>query len=76
MSHPKFKKGDIVVVLEDIVDNKTTYLKAGEICEVTTFATGKTCALLQSLNPSFESGKWYSNVDNIDYALEMFKVLS
>jgi hypothetical protein len=30
----KYKKGDIVVVLEDVKKYTVTFLKAGEVCEV------------------------------------------
>jgi hypothetical protein len=71
-----FKKGDIVVVLEDVTYGRTIYLKAGEFCEVCNCEIGDNNVLLQSLSPSFGSGNWYSKVGNIDYALEMFRVLS
>ena len=51
-------------------------LKKGEVCEVTTFETGKTWAHLQSLNPNFKGGKWTINISKIALAPEMFQVLS
>jgi hypothetical protein len=76
MSHPKFKKGDIVVVLEDEKDMGYTFLKAGEVCEVWGFVINPKRIHLRSLNPSFGVGIWFTDIDNVELAPEMLEVLS
>jgi hypothetical protein len=66
----KYKKGDIVVVLEDI-----TFLKAGEVCEVLGYYD-KYMLNLQSLSPSYGNGGWVCEIDNVALAPEIFQVLS
>jgi hypothetical protein len=74
-----FKIGDIVVVLEDekIGINEVIFFKAGEVCKVCNFhAFNKNRIQLQSLNPSYSHGQWFTDASNVDYALEIFQVLS
>ena len=73
-----FKEGDIVVVLEDEISriSGTIFLKAGEVCEVTTFSSEKKWVHLRSLNPSYGAGMWNTRISNIALAPEMLRVLS
>jgi hypothetical protein len=72
-----FKEGDIVVVLEDEKNSAEIYLKAGEVCKVRGIhSTLKHRIKLQSLNPSYKNGIWFTDIDNIEFAPEMLQVLS
>jgi hypothetical protein len=71
----KYKEGDIVVVLEDIKTPSTTFLKAGEVCEVLGYYDN-ILLNLQSLSPSYGNGAWVCEIDNVALAPEMLKVLS
>jgi hypothetical protein len=70
----KYKKGDIVVVLEDIKTPSATFLKAGEVCEVLSYYD-EYMLDLQSLSPSYENGNWVCKIDNVVLAPEIFQVL-
>jgi hypothetical protein len=70
-----FKKGDIVVVLNDQSDGgDIVFLKAGELCKV--LRIDDIMIRLKSLKPSYKHGEWWTEVSNVNYALEIFQVLS
>ena len=71
----KYKVGDIVVVLEDVKKYTVTFLKAGEVCEVSSYYD-ENMLILQSLSPSYKSGDWVCEVENVELAPEIFQVLS
>jgi hypothetical protein len=72
----KYKVGDIVVVLEDEKNDNFIFLKAGEVCKVHDYhRLGKNRIQLQSLDPSFGRGIWFTDLSNIALAPEMFQVL-
>ena len=71
-----FKTGDIVIILEDERFGEIIYLKKGEVCRVCYLFDNKDEVRVQSLNPSFGRGYWTTSVNNVEYALEMFQVLS
>jgi hypothetical protein len=71
-----FKEGDIVVVLEDEKSDNFIFLKAGEVCKVHDFHHfSENRIKLQSLDSSL-GGIWYTDIDNIALAPEIFEVLS
>jgi len=70
-----FKQGDIVVVLNDQSDGgHIVYLKAGEVCKV--LRIDRSMIWLQSLKPSHNDGRWWTETNNIGFAPEMLQVLS
>jgi hypothetical protein len=70
-----FKTGDIVVVLHDQTDGgHIVYLKAGELCKV--LRIDRSMIWLQSLKPSHNDGRWWTETNNIALAPAIFQVLS
>jgi hypothetical protein len=72
----KYKVGDIVVILEDVKGSTVFLLKKGEICRVLKCYGASRHLNLQSLSPSYGSGNWICEIDNVALAPEIFQVLS
>ena len=65
-----FKVGDKVRVLKDEKSCDSTFLQSGEICEIISYSCDGERIWIQSDNPTYLNGSWYTDIDNIELVKE------